>query len=99
MSDSSDRPNPLDAGRRRRGPECVSHLAFDRLALGELDAEEQGTLCAQLAGCADCAAARARLCEDRDLCRERCHCDAFAHNTALDRVLTLLTPKEAPNDG
>lgn len=67
MTASSDRPNPLDAGRRRRGPACVSDLAFDRLALGELSAEEQGTLTAHLAGCADCAAARARLDEDRDL--------------------------------
>jgi len=64
---SSDRPNPLDAGRRRRGPECVSDLSLDRLALGEVGPQEQATLTAHLAVCPDCAAASTRLGEDRAL--------------------------------
>jgi hypothetical protein len=67
VSASSDRPNPLDAGRRRRGPACVSDLSLDRLALDELAADERGTVTAHLAGCADCAAASARLIEDRSV--------------------------------
>lgn len=67
MSASNDRPSLLDAGRRRRGPECVSDLSLDRLALGELGASEAAAVNGHLASCADCAAAGARLGEDRTL--------------------------------
>jgi hypothetical protein len=67
VTTSSDRQTVLDAGRRRRGPDCASDLSLDRLALGELGAEERTALAAHLSGCADCAAANARLAEQRAL--------------------------------
>lgn len=62
---ANERPNALDAGRRRRGPACASDLVLDRLALDELDASERPALEAHLAACADCAAANARLIDER----------------------------------
>jgi len=62
---ANDRLTALDAGRRRRGPACASDLVLDRLALGELGDSERPAVEAHLADCADCAAANARLSEER----------------------------------
>jgi hypothetical protein len=58
---ANERMNALDAGRRRRSPECVSDLVLDRQALGELTDSERPAVEAHLASCADCAAASGRL--------------------------------------
>jgi hypothetical protein len=76
---ANDRLQALDAGRRRRSPACASDLVLDRLALGELDASERPALEAHLAGCADCAAASARLTDERT---------AFARDAAIANLAT-----------
>jgi hypothetical protein len=80
---TSDRMNPLDAQRRRRGPTCLSDLSLDRLALNELGDQERAALTAHLADCPDCAAANTRLAEERALFAR----EAALANLAADALI------------
>jgi hypothetical protein len=80
---ASSKPNPLDAGRRRRGPECVSDLVLDQLTLGELGDAERAAAAGHVAGCTDCATASARLIEDRAIFAR----EAVIPNLAADAVM------------
>jgi hypothetical protein len=61
----------LDAGRRRRGPGCVSNLALDQYLIGELPAGERETLSTHLAGCRTCADVYAALATEQARFAER----------------------------
>jgi hypothetical protein len=75
-SGSSDdaRGSWLDAQRRARGPACLSHLALDALAAGELPADEATRVTAHLGSCASCQSVSEELAAERA---------AFARDAAL----------------
>jgi hypothetical protein len=64
-SGPSQAVNALDARRRSRGPGCVSTLALDQLALGELPEPARAALLSHLGTCADCARVSAALAEEQ----------------------------------
>lgn len=66
MSRTSQSHDPLDAEVRRLGPNCVSDLRFDRLALGELGEAERLTIARHVADCVSCSERRAALRADNE---------------------------------
>jgi hypothetical protein len=62
---SLDGRSTFDAGRNRRGGDCLSHLTLDRFALAELPDDEARAVAAHLDRCARCAESHQVLTADR----------------------------------
>jgi anti-sigma factor RsiW len=62
-----DERSAMDAGRRSKGPGCVSDLIVDRYLLDELPSGERQTVAAHLATCRTCADVCASFEADRKL--------------------------------
>ncbi len=66
----SAHPGPirhLHDRRRAEGDDCLSDLALDRLAIGELEEPDRARAAAHLGGCTRCRAAEAALTADRQI--------------------------------